>query len=81
MLEEIYLLYDYVSNTYHMNFEYVWVHLYLLEVAMLVHQCLKQANVHKLIKKTMVSQPPPQIHTNLQAQSGNLSTRLAIYLL
>ena len=29
MLDEIYLLY--VSNTYHMNFECVWVHLYLLE--------------------------------------------------
>ena len=33
MLEEIYLLY--VSNTYHMNFECVCVHLYLLEAAML----------------------------------------------
>jgi hypothetical protein len=29
MLDEIYLLY--VSNTYHMHFECVWVHLYLLE--------------------------------------------------
>jgi hypothetical protein len=38
LLEEIYLLY--VSNTYHMNFECVWVHLYLLEVAMLVYLCL-----------------------------------------
>jgi hypothetical protein len=38
VLEEIYLLY--VSNTYHMNFECVWVHLYLLEAAMLVYRCL-----------------------------------------
>jgi hypothetical protein len=29
-----------VSNTYHMNFECVWVHLYLLEAAMLVYRCL-----------------------------------------
>jgi len=34
VLEEIYLLY--VSNTYHMNFECVWVHLYLLEAAMFI---------------------------------------------
>ena len=39
VLEEIYLLY--VSNTYHMNFECVWVHLYLLEVAMLVYDVYK----------------------------------------
>jgi hypothetical protein len=31
-----------------------------------------QTNVHKPIKKTMVSQPPPQIHTGLQAPMMHL---------
>jgi hypothetical protein len=38
VLYEIYLMY--VSNTYHMNFECVWVHLYLLEAAMWVYRHL-----------------------------------------